>query len=96
VTVLVVEAVPPGLRGQLSRWFLELRAGVFVGSLDSRVRGLVWERVCKQVRKGNAIMAYTAQNEQGFELMSHGKNRREIIDIDGLFLMRMVPEPKQK
>lgn len=96
MTVLVVEAVPPGLRGQLTRWFLELRAGVFIGTLDARVRGLVWDRVCKQVRKGNAVMAWAANNEQGFELLSHGKNRREIIDMDGLLLMRVASEPRQK
>lgn len=92
MTVFVVESVPPGLRGQLTRWCLELRAGVFVGTLDVRVRTLLWERVCRQVRKGNAILAYAAPNEQGFELVSHGKNRREIIDMDGLLLMRVRSE----
>ena len=96
MTVLVVEAVPPGLRGQLTRWFLELRAGVYIGTLDSRVRGLVWERVRRQVRKGNAVMAWAAANEQGFEVITHGKNRRELIDIEGLLLMRMTPEPAKK
>lgn len=90
MTVLVVEAVPPGLRGQLTRWFVEPRAGVYVGTLDSRVRSHVWKRVCSQVRKGNAVMVYPAPNEQGFELLTHGKNRRELIDMDGLYLIRRL------
>lgn len=88
MTVLVVEAVPPGLRGQLTRWFLEIRAGVYIGTLDNRVREKVWHRVCTQVRKGNAVMAYRALNEQGFEILTHGDSDRVIFDNEGLLLVR--------
>ena len=87
MTVLVVEAAPPGLRGQLTRWFLEIRAGVYVGTLDPRVRELVWKRVRSQIRRGNAVMAFRALNEQGFDIVSHGENQRQLIDSDGLLLV---------
>jgi CRISPR-associated protein Cas2 len=87
VTVLIVEAVPQGLRGQLTRWFVELRAGIYLGTLDARVRELVWKRVRTQVRKGNAILAFPAANEQGFRVVCHGPSTRTLIDIDGLSLV---------
>ncbi|MEI8259518.1 MAG: type I-E CRISPR-associated endoribonuclease Cas2e, partial [Deltaproteobacteria bacterium] len=43
--VIVVERATPGLRGQLTRWMLEVRAGVFVGTLSSRVRDKLWALV---------------------------------------------------
>ena len=41
--VIVTEAVPPRLRGYLSRWLLEVRAGVFVGDYSVRVREKLWK-----------------------------------------------------
>lgn len=31
MTVLIARAVTPGVRGELSKWMLEVDAGVFVG-----------------------------------------------------------------
>ena len=36
--VMILENVPTSLRGELSRWLLEPRAGVFVGHVSARVR----------------------------------------------------------
>ena len=33
MTVLILERVPASLRGQLTRWMLEVKAGVFVGNI---------------------------------------------------------------
>ena len=38
MVVLVLTACPPGLRGDVSRWLLEIAPGVFVGRLSARVR----------------------------------------------------------
>jgi CRISPR-associated protein Cas2 len=38
MVVLVLERVPVSLRGELTRWMLEIRSGVFVGTLTSVVR----------------------------------------------------------
>jgi CRISPR-associated protein Cas2 len=40
MVVLILERVPPGLRGELTRWFLEPQAGVFVGRVSAIVREL--------------------------------------------------------
>ncbi|WP_309064919.1 type I-E CRISPR-associated endoribonuclease Cas2e [Microbacterium sp.] len=84
--VLVLTAVPPGLRGFLTRWLLEISAGVFVGKVSKRVRELLWERTISMVRTGRAILVFSARNEQGMSVLVHG-HHWEPIDVDGLTLM---------
>ncbi|WP_245570413.1 type I-E CRISPR-associated endoribonuclease Cas2e [Microbacterium luticocti] len=64
MVVLVLSACPPGLRGYLTRWLLEISAGVFVGSVSTRVRELMWERTKDMTRTGRVIMVLSARNEQ--------------------------------
>lgn len=45
--VIVVENVPPRLRGRLAVWLLEVRAGVYVGNVGRRVREMIWENIEK-------------------------------------------------
>lgn len=84
--VLVLTAVPPGLRGFLTRWLLEISAGVFVGKVSKRVRELLWERTQTMVRTGRAIMVFSARNEQGLSFLVHG-HHWEPIDVEGITLM---------
>jgi CRISPR-associated protein Cas2 len=44
MVVLVLERVPVSLQGELTRWLLEPRAGVFVGNIPAGVRDRLWER----------------------------------------------------
>ena len=88
MVLLVVERVPPGLRGELTRWMVEVQSGVFVGSLSSLVRERLWERVVERVRDGAAILAYSSPSEQGFAIRTYGPTSREVVDFDGLLLVR--------
>jgi CRISPR-associated protein Cas2 len=45
MTVVILTAVPPGLRGHLTRWLLEISPGVFVGHISARVRSRMWLRI---------------------------------------------------
>ncbi|WP_246108214.1 type I-E CRISPR-associated endoribonuclease Cas2e [Saccharothrix saharensis] len=60
---MVVAACPTGLRGDLTRWLLEISPGVLVGKVSKRVRDLMWARVIDMVRTGRAIMVHHADNE---------------------------------
>lgn len=91
MVVLLVEKVHGGLRGELSRWMVELRSGVFVGNLSAMVRDKLWEETCRKLRSGAAILVYTTNNEQGFALRLSGDLRREVADFDGLLLVRERP-----
>lgn len=90
--VIVVENVPPRLRGRLGVWLLEVRAGVYVGDYSRRVREMIWENVLTGLGDGNAVAAWTSPNESGFELATAGANRRVPVDLDGLQLVSFLPE----
>lgn len=86
---MIVRAVTPGVRGELSKWMLEVDAGVFVGNVPARVRDKLWERFFwKLGEKGAAVMIYSARTEQGFEVRTEGVLDRMPIDLEGLTLMR--------
>lgn len=84
--VLVLSVCPPGLRGHLTRWLLEVSAGVFVGSVSARVRELLWEQTVADLRSGRAILVYQAQTEQRLAFKVHG-HHWEPVDFEGITLM---------
>ena len=65
--VIVTENVPPRLRGRLGLWLVEVRAGVYVGDVSRRVREMIWNNLEEGVDEGNAVMAWTSNNESGFD-----------------------------
>lgn len=91
MVVLVLERVPVGLRGELTRWMIELRSGVFVGNISAMVRDHLWEKVSLNTRGGAGILAYSADNEQGYKVEYWGEPTREIVDFEGLSLVRTRP-----
>ena len=54
--VIVVEGVPPRLRGRLAAWLVVVRAGVFVGDYSARTRERIWDQVVAFVEVGDAVM----------------------------------------
>jgi CRISPR-associated protein Cas2 len=72
MVVVFLERVTPGLRGLLTRWFLEPQAGVFVGDVSALVRERVWEETCKRMRSGGGMLIYSTNNEQGFDVRYWG------------------------
>lgn len=92
MVVIVVENVPPRLRGRLAVWLLEVRAGVYVGKVSRRVREMIWDTVAQGLGEGNAVMAWTTNTESGFDFMTLGKNRRIPIEMDGIKLVSFLPE----
>ncbi len=84
--VLVLERVPPGVRGELTRWLLEPKAGIFVGKVSALVRDKLWERACANAEGGGVMLIHPADTEQGFAIRFWGKTSRTALDFDGLFL----------
>lgn len=72
MTVIVLSACPIGLRGQLTRWLMEISPGVFVGRISARVRDELWNRVTGLVGRGRAILVYSTSGEQGLAFKVHG------------------------
>jgi CRISPR-associated protein Cas2 len=89
--VIVVENAPPRLRGRLSLWLAEVRAGVYVGVYGRRVRERIWEETRIMIGDGNAVIAWSAPTDSGFAFECVGANRREPADYDGLTLVKFKP-----
>lgn len=87
MVVLVLIAVPPGLRGHVTRWLVELTPGVFAGSVSSRVRDRLWSTVEERVGDGQAVLVHRVRNEQGWTVRTTGRDRWRPVDLDGLILM---------
>lgn len=92
---VVTENVPPRLRGRLAIWLLEVRAGVYVGDVTRRVREMIWQQIIELAEEGNVVMAWATNTESGFDFQTHGKNRREPIEFDGLRLVSFLPIEEQ-
>jgi CRISPR-associated protein Cas2 len=52
---------------------------------------MLWENVEANTTLGNAIMAWSANNEAGYEFLTCGENRRIPIDVDGMNLVSFLP-----
>ena len=89
--VIVVENVPPRLRGRLAVWLLEVRAGVYLGRVSRRAREMIWRNVEEGLGPGNAVMAWTTNTEAGFDFVTLGANRRIPRDLDGVKLVSFLP-----
>lgn len=86
---------PPALRGDLSKWLLEIHTGVYVGQVNSRVREQLWQRITQNIKSGRAVMVFDADNEQGMDFKIHNTTW-EIIDYDGVRLVRRPSEQRLK
>lgn len=94
MTVIVLTKVPPGLRGHLTRWLMEVAPGVYVGHVSARVRDSLWGIVLDMVADGRALMLFSARNEQGMEIRNHGHSWTP-EDFDGIALMRRPAPDKE-
>ena len=89
MVVMILERVPPGLRGEMSRWMIEPKAGVFVGRVSAMVRDRLWERAMKSAGDGAGVMLHTGTTEQGFSVRTFGDNSRDLVNMEGLWLVRI-------
>ncbi len=86
--LLMLERVPRGMRGELSRWMIEPRANVFLGNVSAMVREKLWEMACLESKGGSAFMVYSTNNEQGFAWRIWGAPSYVPEDYEGLLLVR--------
>lgn len=88
------------LRGALSRWLLEPKAGVYLGNPSARVRDELWKRaVLAQKGGGSVLQLWTDKNPQGFSYRQTGNSDRTFVEFEGLMLVsvrkqKSPPEPQ--
>ena len=72
-------------------WLVEIRAGVYVGNYSRRTREMIWEQVQSLIEDGDAIIAWAAANDAGYDFDTCGTNRRIPTDVDGMKVVRFRP-----
>jgi len=85
--VMILEAVPTSVRGELTRWLIEPHPGVFVGHVSAMVREQLWQKCCKSCRQGGVIQIWSTNTEQRFAMRMYGQTRRKVIDLEGVQLI---------
>jgi CRISPR-associated protein Cas2 len=88
MVVIILENVRTAVRGELSRWLFEVKAGVFTGNLSALVRDELWQAIEDKLGRGSAMMIYSANNEQGFKAKTLGNPSRHLVDVEGLLLVK--------
>jgi CRISPR-associated protein Cas2 len=97
MVLMILERVTPSLRGELTRWLIQPRTGVFVGTVSALVRDKLWDKAVaalealkppKSGRRPGAMMVYTTNSEQGFAVRTTGQTDRTIQDFEGLLLAK--------
>lgn len=78
---------PPSLRGELTRWLIEIRPHVYVGHVNARVRDRLWETACQRIGDGSVLQIWNSPNEQGFLARSWGVPDYALRDFEGVLLV---------
>ena len=92
MVVMVLEKVPASLRGELSRWLIEVNTGVYVGHVSAMVRDLLWKKCVVHRRAGRIFQAWSTNNEQHFFMRLTGDAKRRVVDYEGLYLIEEVKD----
>jgi CRISPR-associated protein Cas2 len=91
---VITNNAPPRLRGRLAVWLLEVRAGVYLGVYSQKTRDMIRSQILDLIGEGDAVLAWAAPNDAGFDFETFGANRRQPVDFDGLKLVAFHPPTK--
>lgn len=92
MVVMVLERVTRALRGELTHWLIEVKAGVFVGDVNAMVRDRLWEKCAGRRGAGSVFQAWSGNNEQGFSMRLVGEDRRAVVNWEGVQLIQETVE----
>ena len=90
--IMTLQKVPASLRGELSRWLIEVKTGVYVGHVSAMVRDRLWEKCSANRQAGCVFQAWSTNNEQHFAMRLAGENGRRVVDWEGLLLVEESKE----
>ena len=91
MTVITVTNASQRLRGVLSRFLLEIQAGLFVGRIDARMREQLWEKVETWATiRTRALMVWREPTAQGYAFKTYGKGRHTPVLVDGIWLVTVA------
>lgn len=89
MVVLVIDNGSEKLRGELTRWLMEVKPGVLVGNISAMVREKLWNKVNQDSERRGAVLLYSMNTEQGFAMKMCGEPKRQIVDFDEIQLIEV-------
>lgn len=89
--VLSLENVPDRIRGECTKYLLEIKYGLYIGNVSRIVRDLLWKMI-KDEGVGEAVFINSTNNEQGFSFEILGNPSRSVRDFDGIKLFTYVTD----
>ena len=92
--VMILERCPASLKGALSRWLIEPRSGVFLGNPSARVRDELWQMASDRCKEGSVVQIWSDRRPQGYNYRVQGQPGRELVDCEGVALVRTTPKGK--
>jgi CRISPR-associated protein Cas2 len=82
--VMILDVVPPSLRGEISRWLMPIDGSVFVGRVSAEVRDLLWATTLERIGSGRAVQIWQSKGEQGFSIRASNLTQRSVVEMEGL------------
>ncbi len=79
----------------MSRLTIEPKANVFIGTFNARIRDKIWAKVTEKWDVP-AIMIYSTNTEQGYNIRIHRDPSRSMFESDGLKLVYLNRETLKK
>ena len=84
--VMILEKTPRSLRGELSRWLVEPKPGIFLGKVSVRVRDELWAMALSKSKQGAVMQIWADRSPQGYCCRLHGDASRKLVDFEGITL----------
>jgi CRISPR-associated protein Cas2 len=83
--MMLMEAVPPRLKGELTRWLTPLSSRVYIGRVTPVVRDMLWDKARRECPAGRLMQAWSApQSERGFEFRMQGFEGISKVELEGV------------
>ncbi len=86
MVVLIMSKVSASLRGEVSHYLQEIDCGVFIGNINRLVREELWKRILEKIGLASALLIWTTNNEQGFDIASINRTDYIAENFDGIWL----------
>lgn len=87
--VVVANNLPPAIRGRMKLWFIEPLPNVFVSGIKNSVAKKVISYLYQHCApESGFIIFYRIPETPGYEIITIGKTRQDLIEISGLQLVK--------
>jgi len=86
--VVIVNDLPPAVRGRMKLWFIEPRPNVFVSGIKDSVAEKVVDYLYEHCPYESGLMVFRRMSQTpGYEIRGIGDTNRDLTEISGLQLV---------